>query len=40
GKYNLDISSLNLEKIDRKSCENILKRYPPKFEIYYKRYIK
>jgi predicted transcriptional regulator of viral defense system len=40
GKYNLDVSSLNLEKIDRKSCENILKRYPSKFKIYYKRYIK
>ena len=40
GKYNLDLSSLNLEKIDRKSCENILKRYPSKFKIYYKRYIK
>lgn len=40
GKYNLDLSSLNLEKIDRKSCENILKRYPPKFKIYFKRYIK
>jgi predicted transcriptional regulator of viral defense system len=39
GKYNLDLSSLNLEKIDRKSCENILKRYPSKFKIYYKRYI-
>jgi predicted transcriptional regulator of viral defense system len=40
GKYNLDISSLNLEKIDRKSCENILKKYPSKFKIYYQRYIK
>ncbi|MFH1939877.1 MAG: hypothetical protein ABIK21_07015 [bacterium] len=40
GKYNLDLSSLNLEKIDRKSCENILKKYPSKFKIYYKRYIK
>ena len=40
GKYNLDISSLDLEKIDRKDCENILKRYPPKFKIYFKRYIK
>jgi len=40
GKYNLDLSSLNLEKIDRKSCENILKRYPSKFKIYYKRYMK
>jgi len=40
GKYNLDLSSLNLEKIDRKSCENILKRYPSKFKIYYQRYIK
>ncbi len=40
GKYNLDLSSLNLEKIDRKNCENILKRYPSKFKIYYKRYIK
>ena len=40
GKYNLDLSSLNLEKIDRKSCENILKRYPSKFKIYYERYIK
>ena len=40
GKYNLDTSSLNLEKIDRKSCENILKRYPSKFKIYYERYIK
>ena len=40
GKYNLGLSSLNLEKIDRKSCENILKRYPSKFKIYYKRYIK
>ena len=40
GKYNLDLSSLNLEKIDRESCENILKRYPSKFKIYYKRYIK
>jgi len=40
GKYNLDLSSLNLDKIDRKSCENILKKYPPKFKIYYKRYIK
>ncbi len=40
GKYNLDLSSLNLEKIDRKSCENILKRYPSKFKIYFKRYIK
>lgn len=39
GKYNLDLSSLNLEKIDRKSCENILKKYPPKFKIYFKRYI-
>jgi predicted transcriptional regulator of viral defense system len=40
GKYNLDLSSLNLEKIDRKGCENILKKYPPKFKIYYKRYMK
>jgi len=40
GKYNLDLSSLNLGKIDRKSCENILKRYPSKFKIYYERYIK
>ncbi len=40
GKYNLDVSSLNLEKIDRKSCENILKKYPPKFKMYFKRYIK
>ena len=40
GKYNLGLSSLNLEKIDRKSCENILKKYPSKFKIYYKRYIK
>lgn len=40
GKYNLDLSSLNLEKIDRESCENILKRYPSKFKIYYQRYIK
>ena len=40
GKYNLDINSLNLEKIDRKSCENILKTYPSKFKIYYQRYIK
>jgi len=40
GKYNLSLSSLNLEKIDRKSCENILKRYPSKFKIYYERYIK
>ncbi|MBA7497383.1 hypothetical protein ES704_00111 [subsurface metagenome] len=40
GKYNLDLSLLNLEKIDRKSCENILKKYPSKFKIYYKRYIK
>jgi predicted transcriptional regulator of viral defense system len=39
GKYNLDFSSLNLEKIDRKNCEKILKRYPYKFKIYYKRYI-
>ena len=39
GKYNLDLSSLNLEKIDKKSCEKILERYPPKFKIYYKRYI-
>lgn len=39
GKYNLDLSSLNLEKIDRKSCENILKKYSPKFKIYFKRYI-
>jgi len=40
GKYNLDINSLNLEKIDRKSCENILKTYPSKFKIYYQRYVK
>jgi predicted transcriptional regulator of viral defense system len=40
GKYNLDLSSLNLEKIDRKSCEDILKRYTPKFKIYFKRYMK
>jgi len=40
GKYNLDFSSLNLEKIDRKSCENILKTYPSKFKTYYQRYIK
>lgn len=39
GKYNLDFNSLNLEKIDKKSCENILKKYPSKFKIYYKRYI-
>ena len=39
GKYSLDLSSLNLEKIDKKSCENILKRYSPKFKVYYKRYI-
>jgi predicted transcriptional regulator of viral defense system len=39
GKYNLDLSSLNLEKIDKKSCEDILKRYPSKFKIYFKRYI-
>ncbi len=40
GKYNLGVRSLDLEKIDRKSCENILKRYSPKFKIYYQRYIK
>lgn len=40
GKYNLDLSPLNLEKIDKKGCENILKKYPPKFKIYYKRYMK
>jgi len=40
GKYNLDLSSLNLEKIDKKNCEKILKRYPPKFKIYYQRHIK
>ncbi|HAJ32984.1 MAG TPA: hypothetical protein DCK79_06390 [Candidatus Atribacteria bacterium] len=39
GKYNLDISSLDLEKIDKKSCEKILVKYPPKFKIYFKRYI-
>ena len=39
GKYNLDLSSLNLEKIDKKSCEDILKRYPSKFKIYFKRYM-
>ena len=39
GKYNLDLSSLNLDKIDRRGCENILKRYPSKFKVYYKRYI-
>ena len=39
GKYNLDVSSLNLEKIDKKSCEKILERYPSKFKIYFKRYI-
>jgi len=40
GKYNLDLSSLSLEKINKEVCENILKRYPSKFKIYYKRYIK
>lgn len=40
GKYNLDFSSLNIEKINQKSCEEILKRYPLKFIIYSKRYIK
>jgi len=39
GKYNLDLSSLNLEKIDKKACENILQKYPSKFKIYFKRYI-
>jgi len=39
GKYNLDISSLNLEKIDKESYEDILKRYPLNFKIYCKRYI-
>jgi len=39
GKYNLDVSSLDLEKVDKRICENILKRYPQKFKIYYKRYI-
>ena len=39
GKYNLDLSSLNLEKIDRRSCEKILERYHLKFKIYFKRYI-
>lgn len=39
GKYNLDVSSLNLEKVDKRICENILKRYPKKFKIYYKRHI-
>jgi hypothetical protein len=39
GKYNLDLSSLNLEKIDKKGCEDIFKKYPSKFKIYYKRYI-
>jgi len=39
GKYNLDVSSLCLEKINKEVCENILKRYSPKFKIYYKRYI-
>ena len=39
GKYNLDVSSLYLEKINKEVCENILKRYSPKFKIYYKRYI-
>lgn len=40
GKYNLDLSSLNLEKINKKNCENILEKYPSKFKIYFKRYIK
>ncbi|HBY57610.1 MAG TPA: hypothetical protein DEG96_07105 [Candidatus Atribacteria bacterium] len=40
GKYNFDLSSLNLEKIDKKNCEKILKRYLPKFRIFCKRYIK
>lgn len=40
GKYNLDVSSLNLEKINKEVCENILKKYSSKFKIYYKRYIK
>lgn len=39
GKYNLDLSSLNLEKIDKKGCEDILKKYPSKFKIYFKRYM-
>jgi len=40
GKYNLDLSSLSLEKINKEVCENILKRYPSKFKIYYQRHIK
>ncbi|HER24344.1 MAG TPA: hypothetical protein ENO17_04775 [Candidatus Atribacteria bacterium] len=39
GKYNLDLSSLNLEKIDKKVCENILMKYPSKFKIYFKRFM-
>lgn len=39
GKYNLDVSSLNLEKINKEVCENILKKYSSKFKIYYQRYI-
>jgi len=40
GKYNLDLSSLDLEKINMGNVHNILEKYPSKFTIYCSRYIK
>lgn len=40
GKYNLDLSSIDLEKINKRNYKNILEKYPSKFKIYCLRYIK
>ncbi|MCK5767448.1 MAG: hypothetical protein KAH35_03630 [Candidatus Atribacteria bacterium] len=40
GKYNLDLSSVDLSKINISNYRNILKKYPSKFTIYCSRYIK
>ncbi|MEA1939627.1 MAG: hypothetical protein U9N03_03075 [Candidatus Caldatribacteriota bacterium] len=40
GKYNLDLSSIDLEKINKRNYKNILEKYPSKFTVYCSRYIK
>ncbi len=40
GKYNIDLSSIDLEKIEKENCKNILEKYPSKFKLYFSRRIK
>ena len=40
GKYSLDLSSIDLEKINKRNYKNILEKYPSKFINYCSRYIK